>query len=215
MTRRTNCTFPIVSMLALLLFAAPGFAAGEISQSLHVTDSGIDHRIDLELRGADVAKVLASFAQILHMEAEIDPEIRGEVTIELHNVRPTTALTAVCESVGCLWRIEDGRLKIARDPEAPERSDAASEHAEHPPSEALDERIDMALEDADLRQVLRSFGSIVTSQVEIDPALEGKVTIQLENTPVREALDALCRIHDCVWELTETEEGAVLRITAR
>lgn len=173
-------------------------------------DSRLDARLDLELKEAAVAQVLASFGQIVGAEAVIDPEIRGEVTIELHNVRAATALTAVCESLGCLWRIEDGMLKIDRDPEAKPAPARRSEPAEGESAAGLDQPIDMALKDADLRQVLESFGRIAGARITIDPSLQGKVTIQLQNTPARTALDALCRIEGCRWELQEDEEGPLL-----
>lgn len=195
-----------LAVSTLLFLAAGGLAAAP---------SGLDERIDMQLEKADVQQVLVSFGGIVSMEADVDPAIEGEVTIELHNVRAATALTAVCESVGCRWWIEDGRLKIEKDPDAPPAPRVATGRAEGPSAERLDTPIDLELEDADLRQVLQAFGSIVQARVEIDESLEGEVTLDLHNTPVRQALDAVCRVHGCDWELRETDEGPVLELTRR
>lgn len=202
-----------LAVFTLLILAAGGAAASATSAS--AAPSGLDERIDIQLEEADVQQVLASFGGIVSMEAHVDPAIEGEVTIELHNVRAATALTAVCESVGCRWRIEDGRLTIEKDPDAPPAPRAATGRAEGPSAERLATPIDLELEDADLRQVLQAFGSIVQARVEIDETLEGEVTIQLHDTPVRQALDAVCRVHDCAWELQETGEGPILELTRR
>jgi len=177
--------------------------------------TGLDQRIDISLNEADVTEVLASFGHIFGGEADIDPVIRGEVTVELHHVRAATVLTAVCESVGCRWWIEDGRLKIEKDPDAPPRPPAAPGRAEGESSARLDSAIDMSLLNADLRETLRSFGTIVQARVTLDPSLEGRVTVELHNTPVRDALDAICRMQGCAWELEDTEEGPVLLIARR
>jgi type II secretory pathway component GspD/PulD (secretin) len=73
----------------------------------------------------------------------------------------------------------------------------------------------MELVDADLRETLRAFGSIVQARVSIDASLQGTVTVDLHNTPAREALDAVCRMQGCAWELQETEEGPVLLVVRR
>lgn len=175
--------------------------------------SRLDARLVLELREAAVREVLAAFGRILGQEPLIDPEIRGSVTIELHNVRAATALTAVCESVGCRWWIEDGLLKIEKDPEARSPLGDTPASAEGPSAGGLEEEVDMSLKDADLRQVLEAFGSIVGAPATIDPSLQGRLTIELVNTPLRQAIDATCRVQGCRWELVETAAGPVLRFT--
>jgi len=202
MTRLRHAPCFLVLLLAL---GAPAVAA---------PPSGLDTRIDLELEKAEAQKVLASFGQILGAEASIDPTITGTVTIEVHHVRTATALTAVCESVGCVWTIEDGKLTIRRDSSAPmPESGPPATQPEGP--EALDSLIDISLDDAGLRETLLAFGSIAGLPVEIDDALEGKVTIELQDTPARKALDAVCATHGCRWEVVETAKGAVVRITPR
>lgn len=216
MTGQTTRRLTTLAILACTALAAAGPGRGqEPPRTLSSAGSELDERISVELRAADVREVVASFAQLVQVEAEISPEVRGEVTIELHRVRVATALTAVCESSGCLWRIEDGRLKVVGDPEAPAEIRPAPGRAEGPSASRLRERIDLDLKEADLQQVLRAFGSIAEAEVEVDESLRGSVTVKLQNTPVSEALDALCRTHGCRWALLEAEAGPVLRFIPR
>ena len=208
-TLRVRVTF----VFACLCIASAGPSTARAGKPAMEPDAGLGQRIDIELREADVQEVLASFGAIFGGETEVDPAIAGEVTIELHHVRAATALTAVCESAGCLWRITDGRLVIERDPEYQPPPPPLTQRAGSASAVRLDEPIDMELEGADLREVLRSFGGITGARVSIADSLQGKVTIELANTPARRALDAVCRVHGCRWELREETAGPVLVFT--
>lgn len=199
-------------LLATVLAAVPAAAA----------DDWLDQRIDIELEDARAEEFFRSMAQISELEAAEIPELDGSLSMELHDVRVATALTAACESVGCVWRVEDGRLRILKDPAAPVRKpkpagagrtaghSTARERATEPSVRALDQTIDIELRDADLRQVLQSFGEASGAAVRVDDALQGSVTVQLHSVPIRQALDALCGIEGCEWEWQETDEGPVL-----
>ncbi len=215
MTPITKTRLARVTVLPLLVLVAAGAGIAQAPERVRAPASGIDQRIDIHLKEADVRETLASFGEILAGGSEIDPEVAGEVSIELHDVRVATALTALCESVGCLWWIEDGQLKVERDPEATRAPRAIAGRAEGRSAERLEEPIDMELEDARLEETLRAFGSILQARVEIGETLEGKVTIELHDTPVRLALDTLCRVHGCTWELRETDDGPVLKFSGR
>lgn len=199
-------------LVATVLAAAPAAAA----------DDWLNQRIDIELKDARAAEFFRSMAEISELEVAEIPELERTISMELHDVRVATALAAACESVGCVWRVEDGRLRILRDPAAPVRKpkpagagrtaggSAARERATRPSVPALDEPIDIELRDADLRQVLQSFGKASGAAVRVDDALQGSVTVQLHSVPIRQALDALCGIESCEWEWQETDEGPVL-----
>lgn len=201
--------------LTAIVLVLCGPVSAQRSPASTAPGRGLDERIDVALKDAAPAELFRSFAEILGLDAVIPPGLERTLTMELRDVRVATVLTAACESVGCLWRIEDGHLVVVRDPEASERMPAAAGRANGPSAAKLEAPIDMELEDADLRQVLEAFGSIAGAAVEIDPSLAGTVTIQLSDTPVRLALDAACRVGGCGWELIETTGGPVLRFSPR
>lgn len=189
----------------IVVFLLVGLLAGFTALTAQV--NGLDSRLDIELKDADVGQTLQSFGTIVKADrVEIDPAISGTVTITVHGVRAETALTAVCESVGCVWSFEDGALRIepAENPSSsPEAKDGA---------DPLEEPIDLVLNDADLRQVLQAFGQIAGIAVEIAPEVKGTVTVEINQTPAREVLDRLCAVQHCTWEVVEGEEGPLLRV---
>jgi type II secretory pathway component GspD/PulD (secretin) len=71
----------------------------------------------------------------------------------------------------------------------------------------------MELKDADLGFVLKSFGKILGLEAEVAEGLPRTVTIELKNVPARKALDAVCRVNHCRWELAVTAAGPTLRFT--
>lgn len=218
-----------IAFIVILLAAVPVAGTGEKpasssagARAATAAESWLDQRVDIELEDARAAEFFRSMAEISELEVAEIPELDGSLSMELHGVRVATALTAACESVGCVWRVEDGRLRILRDTEAPVRKpepagagrtaggSTARERATGPLVPALDEPIDIELRDADLRQVLRSFGEASGAAVRVDDALQGSVTVQLHSVPIRQALDALCGIEGCEWDWLETDEGPVL-----
>lgn len=198
-----------IALFATLLAALPAAAS----------EDWLDRRIDIDLEDASAPEFFRSMAEISELEVAEIPELEGTISMELHDVRVATALAAACESVGCVWRVEDGRLRILRDPEAavrkpkpgrPAGNSTPRERAPGPSVPALEETIDIELRDADLRQVLQSFGEASGAAVRVDDALQGSVTVQLHSVPIRQALDALCGIEGCRWRWQETDEGPVL-----
>jgi type II secretory pathway component GspD/PulD (secretin) len=185
--------------LGLLLLGAGGALAEPADPR-----SGLDERIDMALKKAAPADLFGTFAKMLNAEAVVDPAVREPVSIELHNVRARTLLDAICESIGCRWRLEPGsppKLRVTAVPAG----------GAEPRPTALGEPIDLKVTDADARDVLKTFAEILRVQAAVDPAVQGTVTFNLEATPCNQALDAVCRSAGCEWSL----DGGVLRVTPR
>lgn len=189
-------------LLALVLLASA--AAGP----LHAQPE-LDERISLELKEADIQPVLESFGSILEREVEVDPAIDGTISIELHNVRVETALDAVCESVGCLWKMDARRLRMTPDPD---HEPPKPRPQPQPTPAGLDEPIDISLKDADVRETLTAFGRLSGLPVVIDDDVQGKATVELHDVPARQALDVLCQVQGCVWEVVDSAEGSVIHV---
>ena len=75
---------------------------------------------------------------------------------------------------------------------------AAASGAEKSP---LDERINMAVRDADAADTFRTFAKLINAEPVVSPELKGKVTVELKNVRVRTLLDAVCESINCRWEL--------------
>lgn len=171
----------------------------------------LDTRIDMGLSKAAPEDVFRSFAKLMGMEAVVDPGVKGAVSIELHNVRVRTQLDAVCESIGCRWNVEAGnppRLRVV-----PVRVEDGSRSK----SPDLRDPIDLKVTRANGLELLKTFGEILGAETAVDPGLKGEVTLNLEKTPVDQALDTVCQALGCDWKYTEGGNGRrpVLRFVPR
>ncbi len=199
--RRYAPLLALVALAALLPGAAPAANAAEASGS----DSGpaLGQPIDLELVDAPVADTLRSFGKVLDAQkVDLDAAISGTVTVHMKEVAVRDALDAVCRSVGCSWTFEGGKLAFVSTLPPLDRAQAR-----------LAQPIDLELKDADLAEVLRTFGRISGLAVEVGEGISGKVTVKLDNVPARKALDALCETNHCRWELAVLAAGPRLRFT--
>jgi len=187
----------ISAIAALLSFAAAVLAWG--------AGPDLDKRVSLSLEKAGVAEAFRALGQMSGLNVLVDPKLSGTVTIRLENVRLRTTLDAVCDSIGCRWEVSGDHLRIQ--PTAPPKT---------PPPAALDQPIDLKVTKADLREILNTAGEILSAQVVIDPALTTTaITLELNNTPVRKALDEVCRIGNCAWSLNDEDGKKVLRFSPR
>jgi type II secretory pathway component GspD/PulD (secretin) len=144
---------------------------------------------------------------MIGLESAVEPGLDGKVTVRLQNVRMRTVLDAVCESIGCTWSVVPGTPAKLRILPLAERSARKAV--------VLDAPIDLKVAKADVRELLQTFGQIMSVEVDLDPQISGKATLELDNTPVGKALDEVCAIAGCDWKLDTRGERSVLRITAR
>jgi type II secretory pathway component GspD/PulD (secretin) len=187
--------------VGLLLLGAGGVLAEPADAR-----SGLDERIDMTLKKAAPADLFGTFAKMLNAEAVVDPAVREPVSIELHNVRARTLLDTICESIGCRWSLEPGNPPKLRVTALPSSGSPA------PVKIAADGApIDLRVTNADVREVLQTFGEIVGAKAVVDPTIQGTATFTLENTPWNKALDTVCATAGCEWSL----DGGVLRVTPR
>jgi type II secretory pathway component GspD/PulD (secretin) len=171
-------------------------------------DNPLDARVNIALRDATPDDTFRSFAKLLNAEAEVAPSVKGKVTVELRNVRVRTLLDAVCESIACRWELQPGtppKLQVLPAP-AGKATPAAPT--------AVDEPIDLRVTNADGRDVLKTFGELLSAQAEVDPGISGTVTLDLVNAPCGQALDKVCQVLGCDWLLLEGPPR-LLRVTTK
>ena len=185
-----------VCVLAVLLGAGAALAAG----------NPLDERVNLSLVDAEPEETFRAFGQMMGVEVVVDPGVTGKVTVTLQKVRVRTLLDAVCESIGCRWELEDRKLRVTST--SPDKPAPVIR-------EALDSPIDLKVTSADARDLLKTFGQIMSVEVSLDPAISGKVSLELENTPVRQALDTVCLSLGCDWEMSDGGGKTTLKVTAR
>ena len=70
------------------------------------------------------------------------------------------------------------------------------------------EPISLRLQDADLKDVIRVFSQVTSTDILLDPSVEGKVSVDLREVPWDQALDLVLRTNNLAW----IDEDGVLKI---
>jgi hypothetical protein len=203
MTQRSDPrTSPIAVWTALSLLvvatAVPAFAATSVS--------ALQERIDLDLKDASAADTLKMLARVIEAQLELDPAVTGEVTITLYNVSARTALTAVCEGLGCRWRVETGEeTRLVVEVEDPEVALRKSREAS----------VTVELNKVPAEKAFGAVARINGIRLELDSGVAGEISASLRERKLDEVLDDFCRQIACRWTLTENEDRTILRVVAR
>ena len=68
--------------------------------------------ISLDLKDADLKDVLRTFAQLARLNIAIDPEVKGSVTVQLHDVPWDQALDVILQVNGLGYVLEGNVLRV-------------------------------------------------------------------------------------------------------
>jgi type IV pilus assembly protein PilQ len=68
--------------------------------------------ISLDLKDADLKDVLRTFAQLARLNIVIDPEVKGSVTVRLHDVPWDQALDVILQVNGLGYVLEGNVLRV-------------------------------------------------------------------------------------------------------
>lgn len=72
----------------------------------------LSKRVSLDLKAMAPADAFAALASSAGMKVVVDPAVTAPVDILVRNVTARTALTTMCESIGCEWTLAGGTLSI-------------------------------------------------------------------------------------------------------
>ena len=176
-----------------------------IPPAAHAAAVRLDDRIDLNVTDADVGKLFQTVGQLTGARVDLDPRFQTarRISIRIDNVTLRTALTAICESLGCRWRTRDGAIFVE-----PVRTG-------DPTVNVLDAKIDLRITGAALHGVMETMAQILGAELAFDETLpKGKLTLDMEQQTVAATLDAACAQAGCKWKLVNRDPKPVLQITA-
>jgi type II secretory pathway component GspD/PulD (secretin) len=189
-----------------------GFLVGAMAQTtapaLAAPPGLLDSKVELAVKEANPEELFETLGKLMGAEVVLEPGLTGKVSIELHNVRVRTILDALCESVGCQWTLDSlarpPKLRVTPGRTEP-RPDPLGKHA------LPKEPIDLRVTDAEVQDLLQTFGQILGGKAVVDPAIQGKVSLDLQDTPLDLALNAVCMAAGCDWSYDAA--ARVLRVT--
>jgi type II secretory pathway component GspD/PulD (secretin) len=170
-----------------------------------------DERISLDTLDASLQDVLKMFADILHVDLEMDPTMDQKIRLTFENITVRTGLNAVCESGGCKWELadDDTVLRITYDetqwksvPDDPrlERIYGSEESS----SNDLDTPISLQLDDAPAPEVFKLIAKVLDAKLLLDMDFgDEKITVHMEEASYEQVLRHICKDIDCAWILSE------------
>lgn len=189
-------------VLAALLVALVAGTAG-------ASPDALDKRVSLDLKDATVEEAFRSLAHVAGVRIDLEGVSGEPVSLELENVRVKTILNALCDSLGCRWELAGDKLRVV--PVPGERPAPRVK----PSLAALDAAIDLQVTNASVRDLLETVGQITSTRPIIDSAIGGKISLELEDTPVRQVLETVCLSAGCEWSLDAEKGILVVRPKAR
>ena len=77
-----------------------------------VAQDALSKRVSLDLKAMTPADAFAALASSAGLKVAVDPAVTAPVDIVVRNVTARTALTTMCESIGCEWTVAGGTLSI-------------------------------------------------------------------------------------------------------
>ncbi|MEM9597207.1 MAG: secretin and TonB N-terminal domain-containing protein [Acidobacteriota bacterium] len=81
-----------------------------------------------------------------------------------------------------------------------------------PPDRYVGEPVSLSLQDADLVETLRTFSRLGDFNLVLDPAVRGRVTVELKDVPWDQALEAILKIQGLGMDLSDGYLGAAATV---
>lgn len=96
---------------------APNRASGKrmLGRAIRPVDAEspwIGEPISLDLKDADLRDVLHTFAELMGLNVAVDPEVKGSVTVRLHDVAWDQALDLILRTNGFGYVLEGNILRV-------------------------------------------------------------------------------------------------------
>ena len=164
--------------------------------------AGYARAIDMSLKAADLRQTLQAFGMIGGIDVVVDQAVTGKLTIEVKDTPWNVVLEESCNLSGCRveWDTEAVHI-LPADPAMLDRRRSTIAFDPSPAHRAL----------AALAQT-PFFGAMGQPELELEAGLDQVISLDLGKVSWLEALNAVCRVAACDWQLTY---GAPSRLTVR
>jgi len=168
------CSHKGIAALAFLFALASAWAQTNLAK-----------RVSIDVNSVAPQEVFGSLARSLDCEASVDPAVQQPVTLRVVDVSARTALNAICESIGCQYRLDGKKLVVEPLlPKIKEKVPAARlEILKKPLPQGL------RFENAPLGSVLKAISDASGIEISIEPMEpDKKVTVDVSGQTFQEAL---------------------------
>jgi hypothetical protein len=98
----TRAALVLLFAASLVIAATPATAQDALSK-----------RVSLDLKAMAPGDAFKVIADAVGRKVTVDPKVTAPIDILVRDVTARTALTVICESIGCTWRISSGVIVVA------------------------------------------------------------------------------------------------------
>jgi hypothetical protein len=190
----------------ILRLAVAAILAGAAGVSARQTATLESPRGSFAFRQQAASEVFRVVAQTMQVELQVDPRLTSKVSLELNNVSLRALLNALCESLGCRWRVEAAMLIVDRDEARQvEKTDDARGRQY---VDAVNTILSVQLTDEPLRSAVAAVAKTSGTGCRVDVPKDypdGPVNASIRNVPFLQALRLVFR--------TATHEKVELAVT--
>jgi len=186
------------SLVVVTLLSCWGSAA--------LAQSPLQLRMSLTYRGTPAGQVFHALADVLGYRLQLDSKVTGAVTLDVRNVTTETVLRAICESIGCRWRVDAGTLVVDHDAAAAAGAQGQGDPYAHVKVQYTSDEIPVQISwnAAPVDAVLKTLARMLDAELSLDRSLSDKrITLSLNRDTPRTVLNAICKQAGCQWRLAE------------
>jgi type II secretory pathway component GspD/PulD (secretin) len=174
-----------ITALVLILISMYGSAQTDLGK-----------RVSIDVNKVSPQDVFGLLARSLDCEISVDPQVQQPVTLRVVNVTARTALSVICESIGCRYRLDGTKMVI--EPLLQKAKDLAQSRIK---TVAILQDLKkplpqgMRFENAPLSSVLEAISKASGVEVSADPAQGVKtITVDVSGQPVMEGLKQVLKL---------------------
>ena len=193
-------------LLVLILLCCCGTARAQDQLKL---------RMSLSYQGAAAPQVFEALSSVLGYRLQLDKRVSGAVTLDVRNVTAETVLRAVCESVGCRWRIDKDQLVVDHDPEATAKARANLQSQVRVSDVHQEIQAQILWNDAPLDAAAKTLARMLDAELSLDPSLSSRrISLNQDRDTAWAALNALCQQAACRWRMANEPKRLLVVLPA-
>ncbi len=168
-------------------------------------------RMSLSYQGATAASVFEALSSVLGYRLRLDSRVTGSVTLDVRNITAETVLRAVCESVGCRWRIDKRELVIDYDADASAKAQADSRAQIRLKDVHKDIPAQIVWNRVPFDAAAKTIAQMLAAELRMDVALSAKhISLNQNRDTAWTALNALCQQAGCRWRMVNDPKRVLL-----
>lgn len=163
--------------------------------------------VTIHFQDASVRTVLQLLAAYSGKNVVIGADVKGKVSVDFKEVDWLVALRQLVKQIGAQFLYQDDVVRVQMKPADPKELERTTPWLPSFPEGPSPRRVSLEAKDLDLRVAVASLAKQAGQRLSVEPGVKAKVTVQIQDRPWPEALQALARLSRCTLETLPPSEG--------